>query len=315
MASWFRKEKYTTLAPPQQRGRIPEGLWLKCPRCIETVVKKDWEDAHKVCPKCGHHDRLTARQRIEQLLDADSFEEMDSGLSSTDPLGFVDAKPYPKRLEEMKEKTGLDEAAVSGLGRIQGFHISAAVMDMNFIGGSMGVVVGEKVARALERALDLRIAALVVCCSGGARMQEGALSLMQMAKTCAVAARLHEAKLPLITLLTDPTTGGVTASFALIGDLVLAEPEALVGFAGQRVIEATIRQILPPGFQRAEFLADHGFVDRICRRSDLRTTIGTVLSFLAPATRREESHAERNGQSGETADADATADSEPASIS
>lgn len=286
MASWFRKPKYTTLAPPVARGRIPEGLWVKCAKCLETILKKEWEDAFKVCPKCGYHERLSATQRIEQLLDEGSFVEHDMELVSSDPLQFTDSKPYPERIAEMREKTGLNEATIAGMGRIQGHRLSIAVMDMNFIGGSMGVAVGEKIARTMERGLSENVPVVLVCCSGGARMQEGILSLMQMAKTCAVAARLNAAKLPLITILADPTTGGVTASFALLGDIVIAEPQALVGFAGQRVIEATIRQILPPGFQRSEFLTDHGFVDLICKRCDLRTTLGTLLSFLLFSRRK-----------------------------
>lgn len=277
---WFRKPKYTTLKPPSQRGRIPQGLWIKCPACLETVTRKDWDDAIKVCPKCDHHERLNAQQRIELLLDQGSFVEYDSDLVAADPLSFVDSKPYPERLRDAREKTGLSEAVVCGTGRIGGNPLSLAVMDVAFIGGSMGAAVGEKIARAMERAGEGQMATLLVCCSGGARMQEGAISLLQMAKTSALAARLREARLPLLTLLTDPTTGGVTASFAMLGDIILAEPKALIGFAGARVIEATIKQILPPGFQRSEFVADHGFVDIVCRRADLRSTLGNLLGLL-----------------------------------
>lgn len=283
MASWFRKPKNNTLAPPSTKGRIPEGLWVKCPKCLETVPRKDWEDEAKACPRCGHHERLGARARIEMLLDPGSFEEHDADLVAGDPLEFKDARTYPERLRENREKTGLTEGAVAGIGRIDGRAVSIAAMDIQFIGGSMGIAVGEKLARALERAIEGRLPAILVCCSGGARMQEGVLSLMQMAKTCLVAGRLHQAGLPLITILTDPTTGGVTASFALVGDVVIAEPQALVGFAGRRVIEATIRQVLPQGFQSAEFLADHGFVDIVCRRSRLRATLANVLSCLMHA--------------------------------
>jgi acetyl-CoA carboxylase carboxyl transferase subunit beta len=283
MAAWFRKPKFTTLVKPAQRGRIPEGLWIKCPACMETIVRRDWEEASKVCPRCGYHARLTAPERIETLLDADSFEEFDAELASADPLGFIDTKPYADRLEQARQNTGLNEAVVCGLGRVQARPISIAVMDTHFIGGSMGSVVGEKIARAIERGLKQGLPVVVVCASGGARMQEGALSLMQMAKTCALIARLREARLPLITILTDPTTGGVTASFATLGDVVLAEPNALIGFAGPRVIEQTIKQILPRGFQRAEFVAEHGFVDIVCRRGELQSTVGNLLALLLHA--------------------------------
>jgi len=280
MASWFRKPKYTTLAPPTSRGRIPEGLLHKCSKCLEPLVKKEWEDDHKVCPKCHYHERLTARERAAQLLDSNSFDERDADLASGDPLKFTDSKPYPERLKETREKTGLNDGVVSGTGRIHGTDVSIAIMDMNFIGGSMGCAAGEKISRAIERGIENETPVILVCCSGGARMQEGILSLMQMAKACAVAGRLAQAGLPLVTILTDPTTGGVTASFALIGDVVIAEPNALIGFAGQRVIEATIKQVLPPGFQRSEFLEDHGFVDIVCPRANLRQTVGTLLTLL-----------------------------------
>jgi len=280
MANWFRKAKFTKLTPPAMRGRIPEGLWFKCPSCLESIVKKDWDDGLNVCPKCNYHERLSASQRIDQLLDADSFEEFDAELISGDPLLFKDSKAYPERLKEARERTGMNESVICGLGRIDAQPVSLAVMDMSFIGGSMGTVVGEKIARAVERGLKDKLPVVLVCCSGGARMQEGILSLMQMAKTCAVIARLNEARLPLITILTDPTTGGVTASFALLGDVVIAEPQALIGFAGQRVIEATIKQILPPGFQKAEFMADHGFVDIVCKRVELRATVSNLISLM-----------------------------------
>jgi acetyl-CoA carboxylase carboxyl transferase subunit beta len=278
--AWFRKSKYTTLKPGEHRSRIPQGLLIKCPACLEPIVRKEYEDGAKVCPKCGHHERLSAHDRINQLLDPDSFDERDGELTSADPLNFQDSKPYPARLADAREKTGLNEAVVCGIGSINGRKISIAVMDVSFIGGSMGSVVGEKIARAIERGIQNQIPVLIICGSGGARMQEGVLSLMQMAKTCAVAAKLHEARLPLITLLTDPTTGGVTASFAMIGDVILAEPNALVGFAGPRVIEATIKQILPPGFQRSNFVAEHGFIDIVCRRVELRATISNLIKFF-----------------------------------
>ncbi len=282
--AWFRKPKYTKLErPAAARARIPQGLLTKCPACLETIIGKDWEEGLKVCPNCQHHERLTACERLAHLLDEGSFVEHDVELTSGDPLGFVDSKPYPQRLEEARSKTGLNEAVVAGLGRIHGRPVSIAVMDMNFVGGSMGCVVGEKIARALERGLEAGVPVVLVCGSGGARMQEGALSLLQMAKTAAVAARLAEVGLPLITVLTDPTTGGVTASFAMLGDVIIAEPKAQIGFAGPRVIEQTIKQILPPGFQRAEFLAEHGFVDIVARRTELRATLGNLLGLLGGA--------------------------------
>ncbi len=267
------------------RGRIPEGLLVKCPQCLESVVKKDYEDAFKVCPKCAFHERLTAQQRIAQLLDEGSFVEKDREMIAGDPLRFADSKPYPERLASNREKTGMNEGVACGTGKIQGHRISVAVMDMNFVGGSMGTAVGEKITRTLERGLNEEIPVLLVCASGGARMQEGILSLMQMAKTCAVASRLAQTRIPFLTLLTDPTTGGVTASFALLGDVIIAEPNALLGFAGQRVIESTIKQTMPDGFQRAEFMTQHGFVDLVCKRGDLRSTIGTLLTYFLHARR------------------------------
>ena len=215
--AWFRKTKYTTLRAPTQRNRIPEGMWVKCPECLEILTRKDWDERLKVCPKCGYHERLTARERLAQLLDEGSFEEADATLTSADPLGFTDLKPYPQRIRESMAKTGEMDAIVSGTGRIEGLALSLAVMDFDFNGGSMGAVVGEKVARSIERGLELRLPVLTVCASGGARMQEGALSLMQMAKTSALVGRLGQARLPYLTLLTHPVTGGVTASFAMLG--------------------------------------------------------------------------------------------------
>lgn len=286
--AWFRKPKYTTLQRPPSRGRVPEGLLIKCPSCLDAIVKRTWEEAFKVCPNCGYHDRLTAEERLLLLLDTDSFVERDRDLVSGDPLEFNDTKPYTQRVDDARAKTGLNEAVVCGTGRIMDHEISIAVMDMGFIGGSMGLIVGEKIARAMEEGLAKRIPVILVCCSGGARMQEGILSLMQMAKTGALAARLGEARLPLITLLTDPTTGGVTASFASLGDVIIAEPNALIGFAGPRVIEATIKQVMPAGFQRSEFMAEHGFIDIVCPREALRPTIGNLISFFLHSRRAPE---------------------------
>lgn len=285
MKAWFRKEKYTTLTTPPARGRVPEGLLIKCPHCLESVVKKTWEEGYKVCPGCGFHDHLNARERIVQLLDPDSFVERDADLVSGDPLEFHDSKPYPQRIREACEKTGINEAVVCGIGMIEEHPAAVAIMDGSFIGGSMGSVVGEKIARTVEDGLAKRLPVVLVCCSGGARMQEGVLSLMQMAKTSALIGRLHETRLPLITILTDPTTGGVTASFASLGDVIIAEPGALIGFAGPRVIEATIKQVMPAGFQRSQFLLEHGFVDMVCERSQLRPTIGNLLDCLLHSRR------------------------------
>ena len=278
--SWFRKPKYTTLKVPAKRDRIPEGLWLKCPNCLEIVTKKDWEERFKVCPKCNHHDRLIARERILQLIDENTFEEFERGLTSADPLGFVDSKPYPERLKASQEKTGEPDAIVCGIGRILDHPVSLGVMDFQFNGGSMGSVVGEKIARAMERGIEHKIPVLIVCASGGARMQEGILSLMQMAKTSALVAKLGEARIPYFVILTNPTTAGVMASFASLGDVCIAEPDALIGFAGPRVIEQTIKQILPPGFQKSEFVQDHGFIDMVATRNNHREIIGNLIGLL-----------------------------------
>lgn len=286
MVAWFSKPKYTTLKKPPKARRVPEGLWTKCPSCMEAVPRKDWEDAHKVCPKCEYHDYLSASERIDQLLDEHSFTELDADLVAGDPLQFRDSKTYPERLADAQRKTGLTEAVLSGHGKIRGKSVLISVMDVAFIGGSMGVAVGEKIARTMERGIKLKLPVILVCGSGGARMQEGVFSLMQMAKTSALAARLSQAGLPLMTILTHPSTGGVMASFASLGDIVIAEPNALIGFAGPRVIEATIKQILPPGFQRSEFVAEHGFVDLVCPRREMRSTISNLLSFFTYARRQ-----------------------------
>lgn len=286
MVAWFSKPKYTTLKKPPKSRRVPEGLWTKCPSCLETIPRRDWERSHKVCPKCGYHDYLTARERIEHLLDENSFTETDKDIVAGDPLEFKDSKTYTERLEAARQKTGLTEAVVSGHGKIRGKPVLITVMDVGFIGGSMGIAVGEKIARTIERGINLKLPVILICGSGGARMQEGVFSLMQMAKTSALAGRLAQEGLPLITLLTHPSTGGVMASFASLGDVVIAEPHALIGFAGPRVIEATIKQILPAGFQRSEFVADHGFVDMVKTRREMRSTISNLLSFFMYAQRQ-----------------------------
>lgn len=265
-----------------RRETYPPDLWTKCPSCEEALFNKQLEKAQRVCPSCGHHFRLSAPARLELLLDEGSFEERDAGIVSVDPLGFVDQKPYPDRLAAAQLATGLRDAAVWGTARIEGQGIAIVVMDFGFMGGSMGAVVGEKVARAAEAALAERIPLVIVSASGGARMQEGTLALMQLVKTMAALERLRAENVPYVSIMTDPTTGGVFASFAAMGDVNLAEPNALIGFAGARVGAGTIGQELPPGFQRTEFLFSHGFVDRIVPRAELRRELAQLLRFLVP---------------------------------
>jgi acetyl-CoA carboxylase carboxyl transferase subunit beta len=265
-----------------RREAFPDKMWTRCPSCEEQLFNKQLEKAMNVCPSCGHHFRLPAPVRLGQLLDEGTFEERDAGLVSLDPLGFVDQKAYPDRLAAAQLATGLRDAAVWGFGRIEGQRVAILVMDFGFMGGSMGAVVGEKVARAAEGALAARVPLVVVSASGGARMQEGTLALMQLAKTMAALERLRAAGVPYVSVMSDPTTGGVFASYAVMGDINLAEPNALIGFAGARVGAGTIGQELPPGFQRTEFLFRHGFVDRIVARPDLRRELAQLLRFLAP---------------------------------
>ncbi|MCC6162158.1 MAG: acetyl-CoA carboxylase carboxyltransferase subunit beta [Acidobacteria bacterium] len=276
--AWFKRVP-KPIAPTEKASRIPEGIWVKCPDCGQALYKKDLDGNMQVCPKCGHHFRLGAADRLAMLFDG-PWVEHDRGLASTDPLSFIDTKPYSQRLRTAQEATGLEDAIVCGTGTIDGIETEVAAMEYSFIGGSMGVVVGEKITRAIERGLQHRRPVVVVSCSGGARMMEGTLSLMQMAKVSAALARLDRAGLPYISVLTDPTTGGVTASFAMLGDLNIAEPKALIGFAGPRVIEQTIRQKLPEGFQRAEFLVEHGMVDMIVDRRKLKAAIADALRFM-----------------------------------
>ena len=259
-----------------------EGLWIKCEACREIVYRADVEKNARTCPRCGHHFRLSVQERLALLLDPGSFEERDAGLRSQDPLGFKDNRGrYRDRLRAAQEKTGREEALISGIGRIGGFSVVVCVFDFAFMGGSMASVVGEKITRAIELATRKRTPLLIVTCSGGARMQEGVLSLMQMAKTSAALKRLADERVPYIALLADPTTGGVTASFAMLGDVILAEPRALIGFAGPRVIQETIRQPLPEGFQRAEFLLEHGMLDLVVERKELREVVRRLLLFFA----------------------------------
>jgi acetyl-CoA carboxylase carboxyl transferase subunit beta len=281
--AWFKRARKPITAAKQKASRVPEGLWVKCSGCAQVIYNKDLATNLNVCPKCGYHFRIGAVERLRLLFDEGSFTEYDKGLVSTDPLKFVDTKPYRARLESSIEATGLKDAVVTASGRIDGIETSVAAMEYTFIGGSMGVVVGEKITRAIERAIDRRWPVVIVCSSGGARMMEGALSLMQMAKVSGALARLAQERLAYIAVLTDPTTGGVTASFAMLGDLIVAEPKALIGFAGPRVIEQTIKQKLPEGFQRAEFLLEKGMVDLVVDRREMKAAIGKALRFMGSA--------------------------------
>ncbi len=279
--AWFRRR---TDGEGEARGRkvvIAEGLWIKCDSCKEIVYRAEVERAGRVCPKCRYAFRIGARERLAQLADPGSFEERDAGVVSADPLGFKDTKRYRDRLRAAREKSGQGDAVVTGLARIGGFPVVVAAFDFGFLGGSMGSAVGEKLTRAIELAIAKHVPVIIVSASGGARMQEGILSLMQMAKTSAALERLGAERLPFLSVLTDPTTGGVTASFAMLGDVILAEPRALIGFAGPRVIAETIRQPLPEGFQRSEFLLEHGQLDLIVERGQLKDTLRRLLAFFA----------------------------------
>jgi acetyl-CoA carboxylase carboxyl transferase subunit beta len=282
--AWFKKTRKPMAAPAKEKpSRVPEGLWVKCPGCAQAIYNKDLATNFNVCPKCAHHFRINATDRLRMLFDA-AWVEYDKDLVSTDPLGFTDTKPYKARLLAGIETTGLKDAVISASGTIDGIPAIVASMEYGFIGGSMGVVVGEKITRAIERAIDGRLPVVIVCCSGGARMMEGARSLMQMAKISGALARLDRARLPYIAVLTDPTTGGVTASFAMLGDLNIAEPKAQIGFAGPRVIEQTIRQKLPDGFQRSEFLLDKGMLDLVIDRREMKAVIANALRFMGART-------------------------------
>jgi acetyl-CoA carboxylase carboxyl transferase subunit beta len=278
--AWFKKTRKPMATPAKEKpSRVPEGLWVKCPGCAQVIYNKDLAANLSVCPKCAHHFRINATERLRMLFDGE-WTEYDKNLVSTDPLGFTDTKPYKARLKASIESTGLNDALVSASGTIDGIPAIVAAMEYGFIGGSMGVVVGEKVTRAIERAIERRLPVIIVCCSGGARMMEGARSLMQMAKISGALARLDRARLPYIAVLTDPTTGGVTASFAMLGDLNIAEPKAQIGFAGPRVIEQTIRQKLPEGFQRSEFLLEKGMLDLVVDRREMKAMIVNALRFM-----------------------------------
>ena len=279
--AWFKKAR-KPIVSPDKASRVPEGLWVKCPDCDAILYTRDLVKSLNVCTKCSHHFRMTARERLLSIFDGEHWVEQDAGLRSTDPLHFTDTKRYRDRLKAGRKATGLPDAIIVGVGRIDGVEAVVAAMEYAFIGGSMGVVMGEKIVRAVETALSRRLPLIVVSCSGGARMMEGALSLMQMAKVSAALAQLDRAQLPYLSVLTDPTTGGVTASFAMLGDLNIAEPKALIGFAGPRVIEQTIRQKLPEGFQRSEFLVERGMLDMIVDRRELKPTLARALRFMLP---------------------------------
>jgi len=277
--SWFFRKDDEESRP--KKVNIAEGLWIKCDSCKEIVYRAEVDRAGRVCPRCRYPFRISARERIALLADEGSFEERFTGLTSQDPLGFRDAKRYTDRLKAARQSTGLEEAVITGTAKIGGHPTVLAVFEFSFLGGSMASVVGEKVTRAAELSLDKRMPLIVVAASGGARMQEGILSLMQMAKTAGALGRLADEGVPYLSVLTDPTTGGVTASFAMLGDIILAEPRALIGFAGPRVIAETIRQPLPDGFQRSEFLLEHGQLDLVVERRDLRDTLRRLLAFFA----------------------------------
>lgn len=277
---WFKKSKAPISAVENKKVHMPEGLWTKCKNCEEIIYSKEIERNLNVCPKCDYHFRVSAQERIDLVLDAGTFIEMDAGMMPVDFLGFKDSKPYKDRIKAAVAKHGGGDAVKCGEGEINGLKVVLSVFDFAFMGGSMGSAVGEKITRVIERGLELKAPVLVFSSSGGARMQESILSLMQMAKTSAALAKLKRAGIPFISVLTDPTTGGVTASFAMLGDLNIAEPRALIGFAGPRVIEQTIRQKLPDGFQRSEYLLEHGMVDMIVRRQELKEKLSQVLNIF-----------------------------------
>jgi len=277
--AWFRKERKALEAPQEKRVQT-EGLWVKCDSCKQIIWKKELETHLQCCPKCNFHFKMGARARLEMLFDEGRFTEHDARLASTDPLGFRDTKTYRERLKKSEKTTGMKDAVLTGEGLLEGKPLLICGMEFNFIGGSMGAVVGEKITRAIDRCIAQKSPLVIVSCSGGARMMEGAISLMQMAKISAGLARLDEVRKPYISILTDPTTGGVTASYAMLGDLIIAEPGALIGFAGPRVIEQTIRQKLPEGFQRSEFLLAHGMIDAIVPRKEMRAYLARSLNYL-----------------------------------
>jgi acetyl-CoA carboxylase carboxyl transferase subunit beta len=277
--AWFKRSK-ENISPDTQKKELPDGLWEKCPGCSEIIHKKQLETNFWTCTKCNFHFRIGSQQYIDILLDSGSFKEMDRKMKSADPLDFTDSKKYTSRVNDTIKKSGLNDAVRTGTGKLNDMDCAFGCMDFSFIGGSMGSVVGEKIARLIDRAYKNKFPLIIISASGGARMMEGAFSLMQMAKTASRLARLSEAKVPYLSILTDPTTGGTTASYAMLGDIHIAEPQALIGFAGPRVIKQTIGKDLPEGFQTSEFLQEHGFVDFVVSRKDLKNSIFNVLSLL-----------------------------------
>ena len=281
LIEWFqKKQQEKALEYKAERMDIPGDLWVKCYKCSTAIYKRELEKNLKVCPKCGYHFKLTAKERIAQLIDDDTFVEHFGNLKPKDFLNFRDAKSYAQRINDSEAKSGINEAIITGEGKLGGNEVCIGVMDFSYMGGSMGSVVGERIARIIEKALDKKAPVIIVATSGGARMQEGIMSLMQMAKTSAALSRLKENNLPYISILTDPTTGGTSASFAMLGDLNIGEPGALIGFSGQRVIEQTIRQKLPPGFQRSEYLLEHGMLDAVVPRPELKGALAKSLEFF-----------------------------------
>jgi acetyl-CoA carboxylase carboxyl transferase subunit beta len=277
--AWFKRQPAELDTSGEKRVKT-EGLWVKCDQCRQIIWKKDLDANLNVCPKCDRHFRIDARTRLSYLLDDEQYEVEDGNLVSTDPLKFTDLKPYAERLKRARKETGLNDAVINARGKLDGKPVIVSAMEYSFIGGSMGAVVGETITRAIERATDEQLPLIIVSASGGARMMEGVVSLMQLAKISSALARMDDAKVPYVSVLTDPTTGGVTASFAMLGDLNIAEPGALIGFAGPRVIEQTIRQKLPEGFQRSEFLLEHGMLDAVVHRRDMKAYIVRALSFM-----------------------------------
>jgi len=277
--AWFKRSKENITTETQKKD-VPDGTWIKCPECNEMMHKKQWESNFYMCTKCGHHFRIGSEEYIAIILDEGSFKEMDRKIRSIDPLNFTDTKPYKRRLEETMESTELYDAIKTGTGKINGTEVVFACMDFGFIGGSMGSVVGEKISRAIDKAIKSKIPLIIISSSGGARMMEGAISLMQLAKTSSKLAKLDDEKIPYISILTNPTTGGSTASFSMLGDLNISEPNALIAFAGPRVVKQATGKDLPPGFQRAEFLLEHGFIDFIVSRKDLKDKLSQVFNLI-----------------------------------
>lgn len=280
MAKWFQRIKKGISTSTEEKKEAPDGLWFKCPRCKHTVTRKDLKDNLYVCEKCNYHNRINSEEYFEILFDEKKYEELFPHITSVDFLGFTDMKPYAQRLEEARKKTGRKDALTVGYGKVNGFDLTIACMNFDFIGGSMGSVVGEKIARAIDHCIKKKSPLLIISKSGGARMMESAFSLMQMAKTSAKLTQLADARLPYYSLMTDPTTGGVTASFAMLGDINMAEPEALIGFAGPRVIKETIKKDLPEGFQKSEFLLEHGFLDFIVERKEIKQRLSDLIEMM-----------------------------------